>query len=316
MYVLRSWFRERDRIRRDRVCCPRGSCRRPRHHPAAVHSDRLRPGLAGFAFLFLGHRRDAVPPPPIDFVFAAHLPSTSPSAAAPAPAPPTRETPPAGKEASGQQAREQEICSVREQAAGPGGRAASGGGGTLLLWPSGKNGAELRAGGQRGRDRGGEREESPLIGCRRRLRHRLRSGVLVGCRVQTHSGRLGRAGHARPSAAAVLLPLPVLLQQIRPRLRRAAALRDCGSCCRLPAAADSRGRDPALGAAVLPLCREKSHGRHFGLWRGQREQLRRRWRKGAKSTHFSPRSHQCSVTCERPASTGFCLRSEGSEKAK
>ena len=199
---------------------------------------------------------------------------------------------------------------------GAGSRVGRAVGGAALL-PGGKNWPELRAGGARAlladaaeRGRGDETEAEK----ERVLLLVASAAVALACAGEFWSARPRDERGQQLPPDVVLLRLPVLLQQIRPRLPRAAALQDC-SCCRR-AVADCRGRDPALGAAVLPLCREKSHGRHFGLWGGQREQLRRRWRKGAKSTHFSPRSHQCSVTCERLASTGFCLRSEGSEKAK
>ena len=145
------------------------------------------------------------------FVLSAHSRSTLPSAVVPAHAPPTRETPPAGKEWSGQRARKEENWPPRRRAAGSGGQSAA------LCWASGENWPELRAGAARSLRGGGGDGESPLIGCLGR-RPGLRRRVLVG----TAGGRPRRL--ALPPAAVVLLPLPVLLQQIRPRLPRAAAL--------------------------------------------------------------------------------------------
>lgn len=123
-----------------------------RHHPAAG-------GQAGFPVSRRGHAaRRPFPqflPSTSFFVFSAHLRSTSPCSAAPAPDPPTRPTPPAGKESSGQRARKEENCRPRERAAGSAGQSAA-----EALWPSGRNWAELRAGGARSlpADRGRETE--------------------------------------------------------------------------------------------------------------------------------------------------------------
>ena len=104
---------------------------------------------------------------------------------------------------------------------------------------------------------------------------------------QPSSGRHGRRQQLPPPGRRSSTPSP------RSPPADPPSSSSSSSTAAAAAAADCRGRDPALRAAVLPLrsrlCREKSHGRHFGLWRGQREQLRQRWRKGAKSTHFFPR---------------------------
>ena len=174
-----------------------------RHHPAA--------GQAGFPV----SRRDAVPSFVLRLLRAPplHVALLSRARAGPADA---RDAACGERAERAAGAQGGELPPAR--AGGRVGRAIGGGGALTEREERGR-----AAGGRRAlsvgrpRERDGERDrdgESPLIGCRRR-RRRLRSRVLVG----TADG-----SSCRRPAAVVLLPLPVLLQQIRPRLPRAAAL--------------------------------------------------------------------------------------------
>ena len=114
------------------------------------------------------------------FVLSAHSRSTLPSAVVPAHAPPTRETPPAGKEWSGQRARKEENWPPRRRAAGSGGQSAA------LCCPSGETWPELRAGaarslrGRLGRD--GEAETERVLSL-------VASAVALACADEFWSAR-------------------------------------------------------------------------------------------------------------------------------